>query len=101
MAMPRPIATGSHSIQRLRSASSRSRIQVRAPATPSPLFDSTQTLAYLRRAFPAEMRSKRYLGPYLLFWVTFWVTYRVKSDDFGPSCLSIRQVRCGPFSLWG
>ena len=52
-------------------------------------------------ALPAEMRIKRYLPHLPTSWVTFWVTYRVKSDDFGPSCLSVRQVRCGPFSLWG
>src|SRR5215469_4958300 len=74
MAMPRPNATGSHSIQRLRSASRWCRIQVRAPATPSPLFDRSKTLAYLRRAFPAEMRSKQYLWAFFRFWVTFWVT---------------------------
>jgi hypothetical protein len=35
----------------------------RHAVSPVALFDSVGTLAYLRRAFPAEMRIKRYLGP--------------------------------------
>jgi hypothetical protein len=37
-------------------------------------------LAYLRRAFPAEMRSKRYLRHLPALWVTFWVLIRGKSS---------------------
>jgi hypothetical protein len=36
--------------------------------------DSVGTLAYLRRAFPAEMRIKRYLRHLPISWVTFRVT---------------------------
>ena len=36
-------------------------IQAQRPLVP--LFDSAGTLAFLRRAFPAEMRSKWYFGP--------------------------------------
>ena len=52
-AMPRLSATGSHGIQRLRSASSRSKDPDTRPRhAVSPV--AVQTLAYLRRAFPAE-----------------------------------------------
>src|SRR6201999_2730589 len=56
--MPSPSVTGSHSTQRPRSASSCWSIQARAPTMlpPPSSFDSQQTLAYLRRAFPAKIR---------------------------------------------
>ena len=58
-----------------------------------PLFESIGALACLRRGFPAEMRSKQYLGPYLTFWVTFRVTLRVNRTFEAPYPRTRQQPR--------